>query len=280
MNEKKRGEVAICPNCGAPYKPGVGKCTECGHVFQNVETNHSAQVLSEKLEKLVSSHNTDRKEEARNVEIGNCIMTFPIPSDKEDLIEFIASLDAGRKSSVGWAKAYHAKYRECILKAQVMFPGDPQIGQLIKLTNNLGLFGKIKMWWTSLDSFIKAWIPLMLICFVPLLFMWNSTSNTKNEIEEKITGQLEKISSEIANLPSPTKENCDDCASLIEQITWKPVNTQFSDGRGGDDVKALNTLQENSIRSFIIKKNSYIKRVNATGMVPPLQEDTISNYGY
>lgn len=281
--KKKRGEVAICPNCGAPYQPGIGKCTECGHVFQNVGVNHSAQVLSEKLEKLVSKHKDaydDGEVNARNVEIGNSIMTFPIPSDKEDLIEFIASLDAGRKSSVGWAKAYHTKYKECILKAQVMFPGDPQICQLIKLTNTLGFWGKFKMWWTSLGGFMKGWLPAMLVLSAILVYLFYSTGNTKNEIEEKITTQLETLSIEITNLPNPTKDNCSDCASLIEQITWEPVNTQFNDGRGGDDVKALNTLQENSIRSFIKKKNSYIKRVNAAGQIPPLQEDTISNYGY
>ena len=187
--KKKRGEVAICPNCGAPYQPGIGKCTECGHVFQNVGVNHSAQVLSEKLEKLVSKHKDaydDGEVNARNVEIGNSIMTFPIPSDKEDLIEFIASLDAGRKSSVGWAKAYHTKYKECILKAQVMFPGDPQICQLIKLTNTLGFWGKFKMWWTSLGGFMKGWLPAMLVLSAILVYLFYSTGNTKNEIEEKI----------------------------------------------------------------------------------------------
>ena len=102
---KKRGDIDICPNCGAPYQPGIGKCPECGHVYQNVEANHSAQILAKKLEILVSEHKDawDAGEvKARNVEIGNCIMTFPIPSDKEDLIEFIASMDVGRKSSVGF----------------------------------------------------------------------------------------------------------------------------------------------------------------------------------
>lgn len=278
---KKIGDIGICPNCGAPYQPGMGKCPECGHVFQNVKANGSAQLLAEKLEKIIIKHQDDERTDKRDDEITNCIMRFVIPSDKEDLIEFIASLDAGRRSSVDWAKAYNAKYKECILKAQVMFPGDPQIEMLIKLTNKFGLFGRLKMWWNSFDNSV-IWVPIFCF-FLPFTF-WGyltySDNKTKEEIENKITTQLETLSNEISNLPNPTKDNRSDCASSIEHIIWMPVNTEFSDGRGGDDVEALNTLQERAIRSFILKKNSYIKRVNASGLVPPLQEDTISNYGY
>ena len=280
---KKRGDIDICPNCGAPYQPGIGKCPECGHVYQNVEANHSAQILAKKLEILVSEHKDawDAGEvKARNVEIGNCIMTFPIPSDKEDLIEFIASMDVGRKSSVGWVKAYNAKYKECLLKAQVMFPGDPQISQLIKLTNNLGLFGRIKMHWNSTGPLKYFLIIFLIIPIVIIACIKCSTSSNKSEIEGEILNQLDALSTEITNLPKPTKDNCSDCAVLIDNIIWKPINIQFSDGHGGDDVRALGTMQEKSIQSFIQKKNSYIRRVNAVGLTPPLQEDTISNYGY
>lgn len=278
---KKRGDIGICPNCGAPYQPGMGKCPECGHIFQNVQSNHSAQILAEKLEKLISYACIDGESLKGNAEIENCILSFPIPPDKENLIEFITSLDAGRKSSVGWSKAYNAKYKECILKAKVMFPGDPQIEMLIKLTNKFGLFGKLKMWWNSFNISVN-WAVIFLFLFIFAIpgYLIYSENKTKEEIEDKITTQLETLSNEISNLPNPTKDNRSDCASFIEHITWIPVNTEFSDGRGGEDVEALNTLQERAIRSFILKKNSYIKRVNASGLVPPLQEDTISNYGY
>jgi len=282
---KKRGDIGICPNCGAPYQPGMGKCPECGHIFQNVQSNHSAQILADKLGQLISKHKDaygDGKVLSRNEEIENCIITFPIPSDKEDLIEFIASLDAGRRSSVDWAKAYNAKYKECILKAQVMFPNDEHITQLVKLTNKIGFIERIKMIVNYNEGIctLLAIILILVICVIYISSYESNYTSTRNEIENKISTQLENLSNEISNLPNPTKDNCSDCASSIENIIWMPVNTEFSDGRGGDDVEALNTLQERAIRSFILKKNSYIKRVNASGLVPPLQEDTISNYGY
>lgn len=276
---KKIGDIGICPNCGAPYQPGMGKCPECGHVFQNVKANGSAQLLAEKLEKIIIKHQDDEHTDKRDDEITNCIMRFVIPSDKEDLIEFIASLDAGRRSSVDWAKAYNAKYKECILKAQVMFPNDEHITQLVKLTNKIGFIERIKMI-VNYNKVICILLAMILIPVIILISISISESNTRNEIENKISTQLENLSNEISNLPNPTKDNRSDCASSIEHIIWMPVNTEFSDGRGGDDVEALNTLQERAIRSFILKKNSYIKRVNASGLVPPLQEDTISNYGY
>ena len=236
---KKRGDIGICPNCGAPYQPGMGKCPECGHIFQNVQSNHSAQILADKLGQLISKHKDaygDGKVLSRNEEIENCIITFPIPSDKEDLIEFIASLDAGRRSSVDWAKAYNAKYKECILKAQVMFPNDEHITQLVKLTNKIGFIERIKMIVNYNEGIctLLAIILILVICVIYISSYESNYTSTRNEIENKISTQLENLSNEISNLPNPTKDNRSDCASFIEHITWMPVNTEFRDGRGGD----------------------------------------------
>lgn len=276
---KKRGDIDICPNCGTPYQPGIGKCPECGHVYQNVEANHSAQILAKKLEILVSKHKDaydDGEVKSRNVEIGNCIMTFPIPSDKEDLIEFIASMDVGRKSSVGWVKAYDAKYKECILKAQIMFPEDPQISQIIKLTNNLGTLGKIKMWYNSLGAFMKFWLPFMLGLIIILVVLLNFSDTTQDKISE----QLDTLSNNIDNLPIPTKDNMSECAREIQMIIWTPIEISSTEGFNGDIGRSENEHQRKAVQSFVYKKNSYIRLINAEGMMPPLKEDTISNYGY
>ena len=121
MNNKI-GNVQKCPNCGAPYVPGTKKSPECGHVFQNVGVVSSAQNFSEGINKL-----SDREE------IKCYINNFPIPSAKDDLLEFITSMAARRSGMANpYEDAYRAKLNESINKAKLYFPDDAQFAPLIE----------------------------------------------------------------------------------------------------------------------------------------------------
>ena len=59
------------------------------------------------------------------------IKNFPVPTTKEDLLDFAISMQSKWNSStegddqVGLKSAYKAKYDECVNKAQILFPNDP-----------------------------------------------------------------------------------------------------------------------------------------------------------
>ena len=59
------------------------------------------------------------------------IKNFPVPTTKEDLLDFAISMQSKWKSStlsdvqLGLKSAYKAKYDECVNKAQILFPNDP-----------------------------------------------------------------------------------------------------------------------------------------------------------
>lgn len=155
----KRGNLAKCPSCGAPYIPGTGKCPECGHIFQNAEANHSAQRLADGIEqitirfrdKIASASNVHGKEEGlfgtlgitglsdaeelniqKDKEIENYITNFVIPSSKDDLLEFIISMDAKKNNGDEFRYVYNVKYEEACKKARIMFPDDPQFATLLE----------------------------------------------------------------------------------------------------------------------------------------------------
>lgn len=138
---EKRGNVVKCPNCGAPVEAGTASCKECGYVFTNVKSNYSSERLAEKLEELV--HKQYRDEEARGNAMANVIRNFPIPTSKDDMIEFITSMlpktfqiaDNPDESAYYLPPAYLAKVEECVLKAKVAFPDDPQLMALIDMVN-------------------------------------------------------------------------------------------------------------------------------------------------
>lgn len=144
LENEKRGNVVKCPNCGAPVVSGSAVCSECGYAFSNVKVNSSIEKLAEKIEsiektlgnngrsfkeQLLNDGNGSRKAQA----IASAIKNFPVPNSREDLLEFLSAMSAkGSKfgnygdtaDQVVIAKAYYAKFVECIKKAKANFASD------------------------------------------------------------------------------------------------------------------------------------------------------------
>lgn len=140
----KFGDVKKCPRCGEPVEPMAVKCSACGYEFRNVEVLKSSQRLAEKLEAIDEAYRGKKVE--KNMGFGikqdmtvfevsreqvTVIKNFPVPTTKEDLLDFAISMQSKWKSStmaddqVGLKSAYKAKYDECVNKAQLLFPNDP-----------------------------------------------------------------------------------------------------------------------------------------------------------
>ena len=96
--EKKEAFGRKCPNCGAQVPPLTLKC-ECGYEFTTIKSVSSVQLLSDKLEAILSKpykksdpDSDEYKEEVRQryQRIKETINLFPVPNTKEDIIEFMA----------------------------------------------------------------------------------------------------------------------------------------------------------------------------------------------
>jgi hypothetical protein len=97
--EKKEAFGRKCPNCGAQVPPLTLKC-DCGYEFSTTKSVSSVQVLSEKIEKIMSEPfknsnfpgSPEYKEDVRQryQRVKDTINLFPVPNTKEDIIEFLA----------------------------------------------------------------------------------------------------------------------------------------------------------------------------------------------
>lgn len=130
---EKRGNIVKCPHCGAPIEAGAVKCKECGYVFTNVKANNTAKEFAIRLEQRIQKVRYDGDKTNIN-KVNEFIKNYPLPTGKEDLLEFIASLDARRRSKSNYQEAYNAKYQECVTKAKTLFAGDSDVTSLLAQT--------------------------------------------------------------------------------------------------------------------------------------------------
>lgn len=164
----KRGVVKKCPNCGAVVTdPSATRCSECGFIFDDAEVNSSMKKLLDKIVEIQEKYSekisntkglfaeseAEKLKEACDKEMSTCILTFPISKSKSDLLEFISgsmsqvqSVDNGKVRN-----AWRGKWKECISKAQMFYPGDTDFAPLIQQWQTTQTFtNKIKIFLDSL----------------------------------------------------------------------------------------------------------------------------------
>ena len=144
QKSNKYGEVRKCPTCGAFVESFTTRCPECGFEFSGVGTVSSFEELSKRLAECDSSSfknmltNTWDGGEARIQKKKQIISTFPIPTAKEDLLEFLSmSLPLAKKNKAGFfasdaekehntlADAWRSKVEQVITKARFALKNDP-----------------------------------------------------------------------------------------------------------------------------------------------------------
>ncbi len=133
----KQGVITKCPSCGAVVEAGAVKCEDCGYVFRGVEANSSSQKLAEVLANIDVAYR-DKSSFLPGIQEGKCyqekvtaVQSFPVPTAKEDLLEFIINMKSRYENQNQGLfdplkAAYKSKYQECFTKAKLMFAKDPQ----------------------------------------------------------------------------------------------------------------------------------------------------------
>lgn len=120
--KQKMGSVKICPHCGATVQSYQGKCPECEYTFEGTDANAAVKALQRALEQERNKGFFKEKNEKAVID------NFAIPTDKATLLNFITWLEPqSKRKDEELGDAYYRKYTECVKKAQVIFPNDPDL---------------------------------------------------------------------------------------------------------------------------------------------------------
>lgn len=170
----KFGDVKKCPSCGSMVQSFQIKCIDCGHEFSNIQSNTSINKLFEMLNDAEDTRKEDTSSNnpfaamgnlmAQNIMAGTSktdkkkmeiISNFPIPTTKEDMIEFL-SLALPKAKQIGnfftkdqpenrvhnnFAKVWKSKCEQIVMKARFSMKDDKKTLDDI---NNYGKELKIK----------------------------------------------------------------------------------------------------------------------------------------
>lgn len=94
--------------------------------IQNIEEKWNPIIEEESYRERKNKYEAEKKKEVKDF-----IKLFPVPSDKEDLLDFISSLGAIRHSPI-YEEEYFYKFNEALNKAKTNYSNDPQYVPLIE----------------------------------------------------------------------------------------------------------------------------------------------------
>ena len=92
--QKKKKALRTCPNCGASLPVMAISCPKCGFELSDQKAVSSVQTLADKIQKIsiglreVKAYDENGKDIIYQ-DIINTISMFPVPNNKQDIIEFL-----------------------------------------------------------------------------------------------------------------------------------------------------------------------------------------------
>lgn len=179
--KKPKSAITRCPACGEIVDKDAVICPSCGYGIRDV-ADGSIALLSQKLDLIESKRPQKRKKDEKDTISAtderkiSLIRSWPIPNNKDDLIEFaamasgncIASPKLGNDriaAEDALADAWRSKFDQAYAKAEHLFGDSDEFALLIDL--------KADIRQRTVVSRLRAWGPWVAVILL-LFFMYGS----------------------------------------------------------------------------------------------------------
>lgn len=180
--KKPKSAITRCPACGEMVDKNAVICPSCGYGIRDV-ADGSIALLSQKLDLIESKRPQKRKKDEKGTISAtderkiSLIRSWPIPNNKDDLIEF-AAMASGNciappklandriAAEDALADAWRSKFNQAYAKAEHLFGDSEEFALLIDLKADIRkrtVVSRLRAWgpWV-------AWVLLVLFAWVPL----------------------------------------------------------------------------------------------------------------
>lgn len=175
---KPKSGITRCPACGEIVDKNVVICPSCGFGIRDV-ADGSIALLSQKLD-LIESKRPQKRKKDENDTISatderkiSLIRSWPIPTNKDDLIEFAAMASGNcvappndhmyRTAEDALADAWRSKFDQAYAKAEHLFGNSEDFVLLEKLKTDIQKRAFI--------SRLRSWGPLIALVLFSVAFL-------------------------------------------------------------------------------------------------------------
>lgn len=221
---EKVGNIRKCPNCGASLSGIISKCPECGFEFNNIKVANSVEELSKRLSALkVHGAKDSLASMFGGSQSGKVISEFPIPNTKEDLFELISYLETLKETlfengDEKGSNAAHEKRKQCVKRANTLYPGDPMFATIAK-----------ESWWAGLSKDTRQGVGIfaaLAVC-IPIFFIGGkclTSTESKTQDTEIVAEQSDVEASDVDQLIQKAEEAMEaksyyDASELLEKAS-------------------------------------------------------------
>ena len=177
--EESKSKLVRCPACGEIVDKNAIICPSCGYAIRDV-ADGSIALLSQKLDLIESKRPQKRENEPHTTTATderkiNLIRSWPIPNNKDDLIEFAAMASGNciappndymyRTAEDALADAWRSKFDQAYVKAEHLFGDSEDFALLEELKTDIqkrAFISRLRAWW--------PWIAIVLFIVAGIAF--------------------------------------------------------------------------------------------------------------
>lgn len=180
---KSKSKIERCPACGEIVDKNAIICPSCGYAIRDV-ADGSIALLSQKLD-LIESKRPQKRNKDRTGTISatderkiSLIRSWPIPNNKDDLIEFAAmasgnciappELNEERTAEDALAEAWRSKFDQAYAKAEHLFGNSDDFSLLIDLKTDIRkrtITSRLRAWGPTIASGL-IWVAIISFCLI------------------------------------------------------------------------------------------------------------------
>ena len=251
IKNNKEGDIQKCPSCGSPVTSFSLTCNYCGHEFRNTKSSHTIQDFFKEFKIIPKEQQS------------NFINNYPIPNNKEDILEFLSLAIGNCNYSILVEKntykereilAWQNKVNTIIHKGKIAFANDNSLFLIQEFEKELSKITRKNFIVRNRKEIIGMGLTLIILIFGFVPYWSNQNKNHDLEVNKE-KERLELVMNKVNNLIDG--KEYEKSKIFISQLKW-----EYSDAYSHRDTDELKKSWDEKREKMLLEIENKIKRDN------------------